>query len=481
MRKFLVGLFLLVVSVTVVNAGGLLTNTSQSILYLRNPARNASLEIDGVYFNPAGLVFLTKGFHFSLNIQNVFQTRTIISEFTPFERYQNNGNKRKEFVGKTSAPFVPSFQGAYVTDKWVLSGQISLIGGGGKATFNDGLGSLESQVALIPLMLQQNGFPDANQYDVDSYIEGQQFIFGGQLGFTYKINENWSVYGGVRANYVANSYTGYIRDIKSNLNGGNQMMSVTDYFKTASKQAEAAAAQYKAAGDDINAAKYLAIAAKTQGVANQTADKELECDQTGWGITPIIGVNFKTNKFNFAAKYEFNTNLNIENKTKKDDTGLYKDGVNTPNDIPAILSLGVSYDLTSRWHLSAGYNHYFDSSASMADNRQDYLTHGENEYLFGVAYDVNEWLQLSGGFHFTDYGLADGYMKDMSFVTDSHSIGFGAGIKLAPKMRLNVAYYFTNYKNYEKNQTNYAGTGMSYAEDFTRTNKVFGVGFDFSF
>ena len=32
---------------------------------------------------------------------------------------------------------------------------------------------------------------------------------------------------------------------------------------------------------------------------------ELDCDQTGWGLTPIIGVDAKFGKLNLAAKYEF--------------------------------------------------------------------------------------------------------------------------------------------------------------------------------
>ena len=43
----------------------------------------------------------------------------------------------------------------------------------------------------------------------------------------------------------------------------------------------------------------------------------LDCDQTGWGLTPVLGVDVKYGKFNFGAKYEFKTNLNIENNTKK--------------------------------------------------------------------------------------------------------------------------------------------------------------------
>ena len=61
------------------NAGGILTNTNQNIAFLRNPARDGAIGIDGVYYNPAGVVFLEDGFHLSLNIQNAHQTRTITS------------------------------------------------------------------------------------------------------------------------------------------------------------------------------------------------------------------------------------------------------------------------------------------------------------------------------------------------------------------------------------------------------------------
>ena len=58
-------------------AGGLLTNTNQSVEFLRNPARDAAIGIDGVYSNPAGVAFLCEGIHLSLNLQNAHQTRTV--------------------------------------------------------------------------------------------------------------------------------------------------------------------------------------------------------------------------------------------------------------------------------------------------------------------------------------------------------------------------------------------------------------------
>ena len=77
----------------------------------------------------------------------------------------------------------------------------------------------------------------------------------------------------------------------------------------------------------------------------------LDCDQTGWGLTPVIGLDAKLGKLNIGAKYEFKTNLNIENSTKEnthpnDVLAAFKHGVNTPNDIPSLcqkLLLAVSH------------------------------------------------------------------------------------------------------------------------------------------
>ena len=60
-------------------AGGLLTNTNQNAVFLRNPARDAVIAIDGVYSNPAGIAFLPKGFHLSLSWQSAIQKRQITS------------------------------------------------------------------------------------------------------------------------------------------------------------------------------------------------------------------------------------------------------------------------------------------------------------------------------------------------------------------------------------------------------------------
>ena len=488
-----------------VKAGGLLTNTNQSIAFLRSLARNGAIGIDGVYSNPAGVAFLPNGLHISFNVQNAYQTRTINSGLTipaqqgspyhqPFKLNGGNKDGIKKFKGEASAPFVPSFQIAKNYDKWGFQMGFGIVGGGGKATFNGGLPSFERQIAMIPGMLASQGLTTTEPgYSVSSYMHGQQYDFGLQLGATYKINDKLAVYGGARFNYIYNKYEGNIVNISANI--GGKMVNLYDYFGTKANAMTQAVNQYKQmaeqAADPATKAKYEAAAKQYETAAGElnaakelVADKYLDCTQRGWGITPIIGIDYKTGRWNLAARYEFTTKFNIENNTKRDDTGQFQNGVNTPNDLPGLLSLGAQYEVLDNLRLLAGFHYYFDKDARMANNKQRLLSSNTREYLTGIEWDIKPGITVSMGAQRTQYGLGDGsYLSDLSFVTSSYSFGVGAKIKVAKNADLNVAYFFTKYEKFNKEYETTAKTGtqevkMLNTDEFTRTNKVFGVGLD---
>ena len=551
---------LLLAMTTSTQAGGLLTNTNQNIAFNRNFARVGAIGIDGVYFNPAGVAFLDQGFHLSLNFQNVYQTRQITSAFsvpafanTPYEYpfTLNGGDKTdgsKFYEGKASVPILPSFQVAYNKDKWSFQAGFGLTGGGGKASFNEGLPSFERQIAILPALINQQlptfstllGQQEtpATSYSMQSYMSGHQYNFGLQLGVAYKINENLSVFGGARFNYIYNKYEGNITNISADVNGNNQ--NLYEYFgskakllteKAAALQAQAVAAKTQADAyqAQANAATNPTTKAQLQAAADQYAagaqqasagakmvsagadklnsskelvkDRYVEVSQRGWGITPILGIDYRTGKWNFAARYEFTTKFNIENNTKRDDTQKYENGVNTPNDIPGILALGAQYEVLKNLRVMAGYNHYFDKDARMDNNKQRFLKHNTQEFLAGVEWDINPSVTVSAGGQRTLYGLGDGkYLTDLSFVTSSYSFGVGAKIKVAKNAHLNVAYFFTNYSKFTKNYEDAITIGREQVTQpdgtisvqpktlatkntdiFTRTNKVLGVGLDIDF
>ena len=441
MRKIsLIGFVMLIVSIPTF-AGGLLTNTNQHVSFLRMLARGASIDIDGVYSNPAGLAFLPgDGLYLSLNGQSAYQTRNIS---TTFPLFPEEGNRRY-YKGTASAPFIPSFQGAYKKGDWTISGSFAVVGGGGKASFDDGLGMFDSMI-MGNISQASGGQITLSMYSINSAMDGSQFIYGVQLGLSYKINDWLSVFAGGRMNYFSGGYEGFLTaTVNSNIPnlGGTELAAI-----------------------------------------------ELDCDQTGWGITPILGADVKLGKWNIGLKYEFLTNLNLENKTRKaevrasgvampDDElnplASFKDGVNTPSDIPALLTAAVGYEILPTLRASVEYHHFFDKAAGMAGGKEKALKHGTHEFLLGAEWDVTKQLTLSGGFQRTDYGLADDFQSDISFSCDSYSLGFGAAIKMTKHLTMNVAYFWTNYSDYDK----ITATGST---TYSRTNKVFGLGVDYKF
>ena len=431
-------------------AGGYLTNTNQHVSFLRMVARGASVgSVDGVYYNPAGLTFLpTDGFHLSVNGQSAYQTRNIAMTFPLFPE---EGQKRT-YQGKASAPFIPSLQLAYKKGDWVLSGSFAVVGGGGKASFSNGVGQFDALAMggiaknpTIQALQQRLGKSKATDlYDLNSSMSGSQFIYGAQLGVSYRINNWLSAFAGGRMNYFHGGYEGFLSaKLKNEIPGVG---------------------------------------------GNELAALELDCKQTGWGITPIVGVNVKWNKWNLGVKYEFLTNLNLENKTVKSEfrqggQGVegtanplndYRDGVNTPSDIPALFTAAVGYEILPSLRASVEYHHFFDKQAGMAKDKQKVLKHGTHEYLAGVEWDVNKRFTLSAGYQRTNYGLSDDFQSDISFSCDSYSIGLGGKVNLNERLALNVAYFWTNYDPYTVQKTKYTTV-------YDRTNKVFGLGVDYRF
>lgn len=467
-KSKLVAIAALCMSSSALFAGGLLTNTNQSVHFLRNPARDASTEIDAVYTNPAGLVKLTDGFHFSFNNQSAFQTRTITSTSPIF--LMNGGLETKTFEGKASVPFIPSLQGAYKKGKWVLSGSVAISGGGGKATFNNGLPSFEALAGTSAALVNQTqaltGYT-ANRYEVNQHMKGSNMIIGGQLGGTYEINEMFSAYAGFRLNVVRNSYEGYLRGLKLNLTQvGSDYSQNMVYAAPLLEQIAAGAAADPAKQQQI---LLMAKASSSEGAM-------LESSQSGWGVAPIIGFNFNyQDRLNIGVKYEFKTSLDVENNTKRDDTGMFGDGVNTAHDIPALLTIGASYKVTEKLMASVGYHRFFDSDAKMDGDKQKDAG-ATNEYLAGVEYQIDRMFLVSAGGQITRYGVGDVFQRDLSFSCDSYSLGLGGAVNVSPSVRINVGYFWTTYSDYTK----VPGGGTS-KDVFSRTNKVFGAGVDFSF
>ena len=497
-------------------AGGLLTNTNQHVAFNRMMSREASIGIDGVYYNPAGVVFMGEGKHLSINWQLAYQTRSIENDYALFTNNVNNPTTPREFKGKAFAPVIPSFQYAYNKGRWSLQAAFALTGGGGKCTFDNGLGSFEKIVAetaiaacqlagAVDQVASQYGVPAVfssdkyfgkeGKYSYNSYMHGRQYYYGLSVGAAYKINEHLSAYAGVRGVYASTNYYGYVEDIKV---GNMPLYMVLDPTK------------------------------------EKAANIELSCDQSGLGFTPMLGIDFKTGRWNFAAKYEFKTRIRLKNKsvnqtpsignlpnnlrnayiaggvpeqaadailsnpviqgamgqlkTQFDSKlegaiGEYEDGKKIAGDIPAYLALGVGYSPVDAVRVNVGFHWFDDKNATSYKNRNKELDRGTLEYNAGIEVDVNKKITLSTGWQNTNYGLSDEYMDDKSFVVSSNSAAIGGVYHINKKMDLNVAYFHTFYqhKKTSENVQLTAQKSFNYNSDYTRNNNVFAVGLDINF
>ncbi|TWV10461.1 outer membrane beta-barrel protein [Bacteroidaceae bacterium HV4-6-C5C] len=473
MRKIsLIGLLLLIVS-NLTFAGDYLTNTNQNAAFLRMIARGASIDVDGVYSNPAGLAFIPKdGLQMSFTIQSAFQTRDIAATSPVWT--MDGKTSTRTYEGKASAPIIPSLFAVYKRGNWAFSGSIAVVGGGGKASFNHGLPMFDA-AAISLVNAESSGMLKPNMYNINSAMEGRQFIYGLQLGLSYKINEHLSVFGGARMNYFSGGYTGFLNVA---LKDG-----VAEQLGTAMVQ------QLVQGGMSLEQAQ-LAVQQQSGALLQKLNDTKiaLDCDQTGWGLTPIVGVDAKFGKLNLAAKYEFRANMNIENDTHQLDyptaaeayMAPFKNGVNTPSDVPSMLSVAAGYEFLPSLRASVEYHFFDDKNAGMAGGKEKELTHGTHEYLAGVEWDVNKLVTLSGGYQKTNYGLSDKFQSDTSFSCDSYSLGFGGRVNLNQALSLDVAYFWTTYSDYTK--VSPRGLDASIDKDvYSRTNKVFGVSVNYKF
>ena len=504
-------------------AGGLLTNTNQNITFLRNPAQDGAININGVYSNPAGVAFLGDGFHIGLNWQAAWQTRTATTTNPLFKLgINNNGVDTKTYEGKATAPFIPSVQAAYNKDKWSFMFNFAINGGGGKCEFANGLGSFEGAVAQIGAGLQPFG---AQGYNADYYMRGNQYYFGFTLGAAYKVTENLSVFGGLRALFGMASYKARISDIMVKTAEGNVPFSgfldaTNNYVATSLAQLNEAIPQLQGGVAQLQGAlaqlepvkdqpgyaeQYQGYLTQYQIYSAQLADCEankaklegaqptleqlevyregvnLQSDQRGFGIAPIIGVDFKTGDFNFGAKYEFRTKMGMKNESTLkeamaiDAVNQFRDGTSVREDAPALLTVGAQYTLLDKIRLNAGYHIYFDKDSKKYGNKQELLDSNTMEYLGGVEYDINDKLTVSGGIQVTKYGMTDEYMSDLSFTTDSWSFGLGAKYQVSEKVAINAAYFKTIYSDYK------TAAVQGVTNNFTRKNDVVGVGVELNF
>lgn len=544
MKKLTFTLLSLLVTISLVNAGGIVTNTNQSASWVRMLTRDATTGIDAVYFNPAGLTKLQDGFHLSLNSQYIIQNRKIVSNY----QYLNDG----EYTGETTVPIFPGVYAAYKTGGLVFSAGFNPVAGGGSATYERGLPSFEMSPSDLVPGLQAAGQP-VTAYSLNTSFEGSSAYLGFQAGVSIELSEQFSFYVGGRYVTATNTYNGYLKDIM--ITHGGTPMRADAFFTNTAAQATAGATSATGAATGMQplidggaggltfvqaeglgiidaatraaleggltalgidptgmtiavaqgaytsaAASLTVIAAESTANATLLADQEADVKQTGSGITPIFGFNFSpSDKLNIGFKYEHRTDIELENETTKDVmTGfttdgtpitMFPDGGKTQADMPAMVTLGVNYKVTSNLSASLGVLYYFDKSVSYG-RKKDGVSVSNDEVIdknyfeigIGLEYGISEQLFVSGGFLMSRSGVSEDYQSDLSYDLGANSFGLGVKYKLNDMMSLNLGGGYAMYTDSDKNfKHDLGGTSVPVKETYSQNSLFIGVGVDFSF
>lgn len=265
--------------------------SSSSAVIVRDPARQSSTEVDAAIYNPAGTAFVKEGLSFS------------VSGIANFGHIKANVGTNSYKINENYV--MPSIQLAFKKDKWAFSGSFASEGGY-RRNYKNGSPTIDIASALVAedmsSSMLEEGY-NVNYSFSQSHVRSHLYNWAIKLGAAYEISPKLSAYAGLRLNRVL--------------------------WKSESNLA------FHASPAIVN-------------VSLKSSDSYL--DESGWGIAPVIGLDYKGNAFNIGMKYEFGSHVN--NSDGEDFT------------LPAVMSFGGNYQVLRWLNVAIGGDLYFKSAGN---------------------------------------------------------------------------------------------------------------------
>ena len=436
MKKLLVFLCvagLIAASASPLFASGIDNKNTWSTEWIRTLNRNAATDsADIVMYNPAGVMKMGDGLYGNLSAMYVLKDYTNNIDGVDFDSDEPS--------------LIPGLFLLYKQDRWAGFFGLSNVVGGGKVDFKNGdattfaigLGVIQG----VNEALAGGGVPPNFLYsDISNQkLEGEQIGMGYTFGGAFKINDMFSV--SLAAMYV---------DTKKEAKG---TVTIT--------AAEAAPSPPFPAG--IN--------------ADRTVNVDYEEDADGWG--GVIGVNISpTDQWNIGLRYNTKVDLDFDQTVNQDSLGVLPalgitNGGESTRDLPAVLSLGVSYKLNDKIRLETNLTYYFNEDADWMGD-EDLV---DNGYDLGIAfeYTFNPKLKGSIGYMYTDTGIDAEYMLPENPPLNANTIGAGVAYEAIPGMILNFGI---GNSFYEKDSFVEPTTGTTI--EYEKNNLFFGLGIQYKF
>lgn len=367
---------------------------------LRDPARQASIEVDAALYNPAGTAFLQDGFHVSLNGLYAYQ---------PLYSFSLLNNKASDVHDERIMNIMPSVQLAWKNGRFAVSASFSDEGNMGRWTCAKGsipydvfLQGLEQSMGLENSLDELNSnFQLMNallmfvEYDKeldveldDAYRVGSaDFVqsmhnYTTRLGAAYAVSNDMSVYVGAKLNYLTR-YTSFLPQLQIYRASTKQSWEAASYFSSKAELLEQGTDAFAANPELAKGYRDMAkLAAKIQ--TNAFTDSH-----SAMGVTPVVGVDYRWGSVNIGAKYEFQTV--IGNKDWAD----FK--------LPSNLSLGADWAILDNLSVAFGGTAYFrtdDNYGLRGDSESNAIS---GNAALSVSYSPVRGLLLSVGQLYENY------------------------------------------------------------------------------
>lgn len=438
MKKSLVILSLLVSANAF--AGSIDYLAQQDAEYFAHPSMIGKIGVSGAFYNPAGTAFLEDGLYVQLNSQTLFKNYEMETRLDKTDKLSHESDH--------PSAFVPSIQMVKKEGDRAYFLHAGAAAGGGAVKYENGISAFEVIGQGIQTGLQDlefgkiKPFPNAEvKYLGGSTVNGSSYYINTTFGVAQKINPKFSVAGGLRVMYVTRELDGTAH---FNLDTGNELLPTILH----------------------------------QGNRKGKVDVNIDSERTGWGVGGVVGFNYQpTEKLNIGFKYESEVELNLKadgnvkvtsnNEAFKNpisigsikapsiidgiDGTLRKEAViaewleDDRRNLPAVMALGLSYELTDRITLLTSGNYYFIKDA----NRNGCYDNYDNGYelSIGVDYKLNDKWTLMAGYQYTDTGANEKTYKDTDYALDADM--YGVGVKYTPDetKEFVVAYSYVDYKN----------------------------------
>ncbi len=398
--------------------GGVDNKQNFSAAYAGSLSRNAATDgADAAAYNPAGIMYLENGLILDINAQ----------PFTFDYDHTFNGETY------TASPWLvtPTAFGIYKSDRWAVFSGFTINGGGGETEYNDGniitenIGNAAARGTFTNAGYSQyeatTGTTRPNNSQLapsgalsNEYAYAKSFDYTFTTGVSYKVNSMFSLSAGAR--YV---WTDKEVDIHGTYNSGGTDTSVVGKY-----------------------------------------------DQEADGFGGVFGVNIRPiDTLNIGIRYETKVKLDWETTVDSSSRGTVGENILWMNgrvngesysrDLPAVFGIGLEWQVLPKLSINPSYTHYFEKDADWG-TQNDVVDKDSYDLALGLQYDVTETWALTAGYMYIGIGMSPddyGIIEQMSPALDCHAVALGTKYKMSERLLLTfglTGYFYqadTDYSN----------------------------------